>query len=213
MRSFYNPTLLLLLTLAAPLEVAAQPHGGGARQHDRGETMSAGRESERAPRGMEFAASGGWTDRQREAFPSSNAPRRGEWLRNNMQLPPNEQQHRLEQDQQFRQLPPQRQQELRNRLQRFNTLPETQKQRVVNHMEMLDRLPPERRTQTRELLGRFSALPAARKEAVRRTLRQLRTMPPAARQRLLNSPEVQRRFSPQEQQMLRGFDALGLGSD
>ncbi len=69
-------------------------------------------------------------------------PHNGDWLRNTMRLPPQEQQRRLEQDQHFRQLPQQRQEQLRNRLQNFNSMPPQQQQRVLNRMEMIEHLPP-----------------------------------------------------------------------
>jgi hypothetical protein len=49
-----------------------------------------------------------------------------------------------------------------------------------------------------------------RKQMMRRTLRQMRSMPPDARERMLNSPETRSRFSPQEVQMLRGFNSIGF---
>jgi hypothetical protein len=49
-----------------------------------------------------------------------------------------------------------------------------------------------------------------RKDMMRRTLRQMRTMPPDARERLLNSPEARSQYSPQELQMLHGFNDIGF---
>jgi hypothetical protein len=49
-----------------------------------------------------------------------------------------------------------------------------------------------------------------RKETMRRTLRQMRAMPPDARERLLNSPEGRSQYSPQEIQMLHGFNDIGF---
>ena len=49
-----------------------------------------------------------------------------------------------------------------------------------------------------------------RKDMMRRTLRQMRTMPPDARDRFMNSPTTQSHFSPEEMQMLRGFNSLGF---
>jgi len=137
-------------------------------------------------------------------------PHNGDWLRNTMRLPLQEQQRRLEQDQHFRQLPQQRQQQLRNRLQTFNALPPPQQQRVLNRMEMIERLRPEQQRQAVTLFGQFRAMDPQRKELMRGTLRQMRTMPPEARQRLLNSPDTRARYSPQEIQMLRSFNDIGF---
>ena len=120
-------------------------------------------------------------------------PHNGDWLRNTMRLPPQEQQRKLEQDQHFRQLPPQRQEQLRNRLQNFNSMPPQQQQR-----------------QAQALFGQFRGMDPQRKNMMRNTLREMRAMPPDARERLLNSPETQSRYSPQEIQMLRGFNDIGF---
>lgn len=137
-------------------------------------------------------------------------PHNGDWLRNTMQLPPQEQQRKLEQDQHFQQLPPQRQEQLRNRLQNFNSMPPQQQQRVLNRMEMIEHLKPEQQRQAQSLFGQFRGMDPQRKDVMRRTLRQMRAMPPNARERMLNSPEMQSRYSPQEIQMLRGFNDIGF---
>jgi len=137
-------------------------------------------------------------------------PHNGDWLRNTMRLPPQEQQRKLEQDQHFRQLPPQRQEQLRNRLQNFNSMPPQQQQRVLNRMEMIEHLRPEQQRQAQALFGQFRGMDPQRKNMMRNTLREMRAMPPDARERLLNSPETQSRYSPQEIQMLRGFNDIGF---
>ena len=137
-------------------------------------------------------------------------PHNGDWLRDTMRLPPQEQQRKLEQDQHFRQLPPQRQEQLRNRLQTFNSMPPQQQQRILNRMEMIEHLRPEQQRQAQTLFGQFRGMDPQRKQMMRGTLRQMRTMPPDARERLLNSPETQSRYSPQEIQMLRGFNDIGF---
>jgi len=95
-------------------------------------------------------------------------------------------------------------------LQTFNALPPPQQQRVLNRMEMIEHLKPEQQRQAVTLFGQFRAMDPPRKELMRGTLRQMRTMPPEARQRLLNSPDTRARYSPQELQMLRGFNDIGF---
>ena len=127
-----------------------------------------------------------------------------------MRLPPEEQERRLEQDQYYRSLPTDRQIELRGRLKRFNALPPEQRQRVLDRMEMLQRLPPEQQRQTHELFHQYRGMDPERKDMMRRTLRQMRTMPPDARERFLSSPTTHSHFSPEEMQMLRGFNSIGF---
>jgi hypothetical protein len=77
-------------------------------------------------------------------------------------------------------------------------------------MEMLEQLRPEQRQQARNLFGQFQAMDPQHKQMMRSTLRQMRIMPPEARERMLNSPETRSRYSPQEIQMLRGFNDIGF---
>jgi hypothetical protein len=137
-------------------------------------------------------------------------PHNGDWLRNTMKLPPEQQRQLLQQDQRFKQLPPQRQQQLMDRLQKFNSMPPAQQQRVLNRMEMIEHLPPAQQQQARQLFNQFRDMDPARKQMMRRTLRQMRAMPPDARERMLNSPETRSRYSPQEIEMLRGFNSIGF---
>jgi hypothetical protein len=146
-----------------------------------------------------------WGDRQRMKGPG---PHRGEWLRKNQNLPPAEQERALRNDPSFRQLPPERQQQLVNRLRDFNSRPPEQRQRILDRMETFEHLPQGQRQQLRSMYGQMRDLPDDRRMAVRQATRQLGGMSPAERERMLNSPQFQRRFSPQEQNLVRGLAEL-----
>jgi len=237
MRRTYIPALLLSLALAAPLWAGQHGQGGGAphRQsspapHYAAPRNAPGRSAQPGARGnlsapratAPFAGSSAApSPAQRPSAQVSQAPRQiirgegphnGDWLRHSMQLPPNEQQKRLEQDQHFRQLPQQRQEQLKNRLQNFNSMPPQERQRVLNRMEMMEHLKPEQQRQAVALFGQFRGMDPQRKDMMRRTLHQMRSMPPDARERLLDSPETRGRYSPQEIQMLHGFNDIGFAS-
>lgn len=137
-------------------------------------------------------------------------PHAGDWLRNTMQLPPQEQEKKLEQDSQFRQLPPERQQRLRDRLNHFNSLSPDQKQRVLNHMEVMEHLSPGQQKEAQDLFSQFRTLDRDRKRQMIQTLRQLRGMPPDARQRYLDSPELKGTHTSDELNLLRGLNDLGF---
>jgi len=219
MRTNHISALLVTLALAAPLW--AGQHGG--RASSRPPVSNA----QTAPR-AQAVQRGGAAPVQRNAPPAQfqtqitrpptqphqiirgQGPHNGDWLRNSMQLPAQEQQRKLEQDQHFRQLPQQRQEQLKSRLQNFNSMPPQQRQRVLNRMEMIEHLQPEQQRHARTLFEQFRTMDPQRKDMMRRTLRQMRTMPPDARDRLLNSPESQSRYSPQEIQMLHGFNDIGF---
>jgi hypothetical protein len=132
-------------------------------------------------------------------------PHRGEWLRKHQDLPPAEQEKALQNDPAFKQLPPEKQQRLINRLRNFNSLPPEERRRILERMETFEHLPPSERQQLRGFYGQMRDLPVDRRLAVRQAVRQLSGMTPAERERMLNSPQFQQRFSPQEQNLVRGL--------
>jgi Protein of unknown function (DUF3106) len=220
MRINYISALVATLLLSAPvwagMHQAGRPSGAGV-QYGRpsgagvqyGRPSGAGAPPGFAPR-PQYAAPGAPQFTRPHQFVRGAGPHNGEWLRNTMQLPPQERLRRLEHDQHFRQLPQQRQEQLRNRLQTFNSMPPQEQQRVLNRIEMIEHLRPEQQAQAHMLFGQFRAMDPQRKDMIRRTLRQMRTMPPNARERLLDSPETQSRYSPQDILILRGFNSIGF---
>ena len=145
------------------------------------------------------------------AYPKGPGPHRGEWLRKNQNLPPAEQERALRNDPGFRQLPPQRQDQLIDRLRNFNSRPPEERQRILNRMETFEHLPQPERQQVRNLYGQMRQLPEDRRMAVGQAARQLSGMSPADRERVLNSLQFRRRFSPREQDLVRGLAQLGPG--
>ena len=140
-----------------------------------------------------------------------SGPHRGEWLRKNQNLPPHEQERALRNDPAFRQLPPERQERLVERLHNFNNRPPEERQRILNRMETFERLPQGQRQQVRNLYGQMRELPDDRRMAVRQAARQVSGLSPAERERMLNSPQFRRRFSPEEQNLVRGLAQLEPG--
>ena len=63
----------------------------------------------------------------------------------------------------------------------------------------------------RKLYGQMRDLPEDRRIAVHQAARQLGGMSPTERQRMMNSPQFRRRFSPQEQDLVRGLAQLEPG--
>src|ERR671931_444056 len=135
-------------------------------------------------------------------------PHRGEWLRKHQDLPLSEQEKALQNDPSFKQLTPDKQQQLLQRLRDFNNRPPEQRQRMLERMEPFEHLPQPERQQLRSLYGQMRDLPQERRVAVRQAARQLSGMSPADREGVLNSVQFQQRFSPQEQNLVRGL--LGL---
>jgi hypothetical protein len=218
MRGNFIPALIVCLLMAAP--VFAQQHGGAATQRRGPAPLYVPRHSEvsrnpnarqpAAPRAAAPQPAAPAGNNQPHQIIRGQGPHNGDWLRNSRGLSPEEQRRRLEQDPHFRQLPPQRQAQLINRLQSFSAMPPQQQQRVLNRMEMMEHLPPNQQRRANELFGEFRQMPPERKQAMRQALHQMHNMPPEARQRLLDSPDLRARFSPQEIQMLHGFNDIGF---
>jgi hypothetical protein len=143
-----------------------------------------------------------WRGRQRLQGPG---PHGGDWLRQHQGQPPQEQERALRNDPNFRQLPPERQQQLVNRLRDFNSRPPEQREQMLNRWETWEHLPQDKRQQLRSMWGQMRDLPDDRRFAVRQAARQMSGMNPAERDRWMNSPQFQRRFSPQEQNLVRGL--------
>jgi hypothetical protein len=98
-----------------------------------------------------------------------------------------------------------------DRLRNFNNRPPEERQRILNRMETFEHLPQPERQQVRNLYGQMRQLPENRRMAVGQAARQLSGMSPADRERVLNSLQFRRRFSPQEQDLVRGLAQLGPG--
>ncbi len=126
----------------------------------------------------------------------------GEWLSNNKNLPPDQQQKLLENDPKFKKLPPERQAELRERLQKFNSLTPQQRERALQRMRYMATLTPEQRQQVREASQQLQGLPQDRQIMVHKALRHLRQMPPEERQQVLQSNRFRENFSEPEQKIL-----------
>ncbi len=123
-------------------------------------------------------------------------------------LPPEQQDRILANDQRFRQLPPQRQQQIRENLRRWNALTPQQKQIMRQRQAILQSMTPEQRHQLQNIFPHYRQLPDNRKRAVLNAFQRMRDMTPAQRHRFLSSPNVQQRFSPQEQQLLHQLNGV-----
>jgi len=134
----------------------------------------------------------------------------GDWLRRYKDLPPAEQERELQRDPGFRRLSPERQQLLRQRLRHFSSLPPQQQLRMLNRMETWEHLTPSQKQQARQLYGQMRQLPPERQLAVRNAIHDLRALPPEQRERIINSPTFQNKFSDHEREMMRGATRLPL---
>jgi uncharacterized protein DUF3106 len=149
---------------------------------------------------------GGWV-------PKGPGPHRGEWLRNNRDLPLQEQEKKLQSDPSFQALPPERQQQLKNRLQRFNSMPPDQQERVLRRMETWEHLPPEKQQEAMGIFDRMKSMPPDRRSMMRSAYRNLEGMSPEERQRVMESDRFKAMFNDDERDLLKRSLDLNLAHE
>ena len=137
---------------------------------------------------------------------------RGGFFQRLRDLPPWQQERFMANNPRFRQLPPQRQQMIRERLRKWNAMSPEEKQRFRQREEIFQSLSPAQRQEARKIFPQWQALPPGRRQAVLQAFRRLRDLPPQQRERFLASPGVRERFSPHEQNILRGLSRLLPGA-
>ncbi len=131
------------------------------------------------------------------------------WVGQLRDMPPDDQQRFMQNNEQFQHLPPQRQDQIRRNLQRWNNLSPEQKQRARQAEAALERMTPEQRQYVRNtLLPKWQAMPQERRQAINRHLAMLRNMNPATQESALNDPRFTQGLSPDEQSMLRELNSL-----
>ncbi len=135
--------------------------------------------------------------------PRRPGPHFGDWLRNNKNIPAEQQQKALESDPKFKNLPPDRQEKLKMRLQQFNALPQDQQQRILQRMETWEHMTPEQHQRARVLLDRMRALPDERRALVRQQFHSLAGLSPEQRQKVMNSDQFRRNFNEDERDMIQ----------
>ncbi len=146
-----------------------------------------------------------WRQRRIQQDQHRHAPN---FFRRLRDLPPDQQDRILQNDARFHSLPPQRQAQIRQNLRRWNSLTPHQKQVLRQREEIVKSLSPEQRQDLRNIFPQYRRLPAQQQQQVMRAFRRLRNMPPGERQRFLNSPQFNQRFTPEQQNVLRGLNQL-----
>ena len=82
--------------------------------------------------------------------------------------------------------------------------PPAQRQNLQNRLNNLDKLTPEQRAQRLDRTRRLESLPPARRQAVNQQMQAIANLPTVQERRaVIRSPEFQKNFSPEEQQLIR----------
>jgi Protein of unknown function (DUF3106) len=191
------------LCLALLMGLAAQPASAQFGQRWRAnQQRKVAAQQERANRGPNGGAKGQPNAHAMEGLPPK-------WVENLRDMPPDEQQRFMENNDQFQRLRPERQDQIRRNLQRWNSLSAEQKQRARNAEAALERMTPEQRQYVRNvLLPKWQTMPVERRQVLNRRLAMLRDMSPATQESALNDPRFMQGLSPDEQSMLRDLNSL-----
>jgi hypothetical protein len=190
----------LALALGFLVGLAAQP--ASAQAGERWRERQARREAALKAEQNDGTAKGHPNVHGMEGLP----PKWVEYLRD---MPPEDQERFMQNNERFKSLPPQRQEQIRQNLQRWNSLTPEQQQAARTREQTLEQMTPEQRQYVRNtLLPRWQSMPIERRMAVRRHLALLRSMTPAEQQAALNDPRFVQGLNPDEQSMLRELNSL-----
>ncbi len=124
--------------------------------------------------------------------------------------PPNPQVEKLakmspaEREKALASLPADKRAKLEAGLERLKNLTPAQKEKLQKFYS----LPPQQQKEVRTLALKMRALPDDRKTIVRREIVALQKMPPEEREKRVNSPGFQKKFTPEEQDILREYPTL-----
>jgi hypothetical protein len=135
-------------------------------------------------------------------------PHMGDWLRQNSNLTPAQQEQKLENDPVFRSLTPDKQQKLLDRLHVFNSLSPEKKQKVLGRMETFEHLTPAQQTEAQNLYQRYRGLPPNQQTQVSQAYKQLRLMTPEQREQYFNSDEFKNGMNEEQRSLLHGMSEL-----
>lgn len=117
-----------------------------------------------------------------------------------------------EQERVLEKAPPAQRARLQEALDRWNAKPEAQKQFAYRQYQSLSKLPPETQGLLQRQMVAFNHLPEDRIKPVRQELIRLLRLPPEQRPTRINSEEFIRKYSPEEQQILKDL-ATNLPGD
>jgi predicted Fe-S protein YdhL (DUF1289 family) len=135
------------------------------------------------------------------------------WMERLREMPPEEQEGFMANNERFQKLPPERQAQIRKRLQQWNSLAPGQRAEVLKREEVWRQMSPEQKRQVREeLLPKWEQFTPDRRQAILRRLTALRGMNESERAAKLNDPAFLQGLNPNEQAMLRELSKLRVGA-
>jgi Protein of unknown function (DUF3106) len=191
----------LALTLLAGL--AAQPASAqngeryGARQEVRREAAQKRRENAGGP------AKGQQAERAAVGLPPK-------WVENLRDMPPDQRERFLQNNEKFNNLPPQRQAQIRQNLQKWDHMSPEQQDRIRATQRMLEQATPEQREHFQnDIVPKLEQMAPMRRARVIGHWRRLQAMIPAEQEAALHDPAFLGNLSPEEQSIVRDLNSMG----
>jgi hypothetical protein len=125
-------------------------------------------------------------------------------------MPPDEQERFMQNNEKFQSLPALRQAQIRQNLQKWNALPEEQKERIRATETMLENATPEQREHFQSyIVPKLEQMPPLRRARVINHWRRLQGLTPAEQQAALHSPAFMGNLTPDEQSVVRDLSSMG----
>ena len=170
------------------------------------------RQSAPAPAAQSNSLLGQSQGRGTSSFPGGHlngpGPHNGDWLRKYGDLPPAQQEQKLQSDPVFRSLTPEKQKSLIKRLEQFNSLTPSKKRQVLSRMETYEHLSPAQQRQADSLFKSYRGLPPEQQSQVSQAYKELRSMNAEQRAQYFNSDEFLNGMDEQQRSLLRGMSEL-----
>jgi Protein of unknown function (DUF3106) len=112
----------------------------------------------------------------------------------------------------FSDLPPQDRQKILENNNKYRNLPPAQREELSRRAEQWGRLTPQQQNHIRnDVLPKWKQMPLERRQAIRQRLRVLQNMPESARNQRLNDPRFTEGMSDQDRATLRDLSHLHVG--
>jgi hypothetical protein len=132
------------------------------------------------------------------------------WVDNLRDMPPDQQERFMQNNEKFQSLAPERQAQIRQNLQKWNKLSPEQQGRIKATERLLENATPEQREHFQnDIVPKLAQMPPDRRARVLNHWRRLQGMTPEEQQATLNDPRFMPGLSPDEQSTVRDLAALG----
>ena len=196
-----------MAALAFGLVAGLSPQSARAQSGERWrERQAERREAMREERASKAAAQ----KDKGEVNPRAMAGLPPKWVSDLREMPPDDQERFMQNNERFQSLSPERQQQIRQNLQKWNQLNPDQKDRLRATEQMLEQMTPEQREHFQnDLVPKLAQMPPDRRQRVLAHWRMLQGMTPAEQQAALNNPKFMPGLSPDEQATVRDLNSMG----